>query len=135
MYHTIKQLQYIELCRETPSMLPQATIFPPNKSHRYTVTITYQYHYFVSVYILYADHFCIVDYKLWWEWWWGFFHWENSTDISRIILQIWNREKFWPFSIILKRSDSLLEYSFYISYVKPTSPWAWKREKRNSFGR
>ena len=28
------------------------------------------------------------------------------------------RQKFLPFSVILKRSDSLLEYYFYISYVK-----------------
>ena len=30
--------------------------------------------------------------------------------LTGIILQIWNREKFWLFSVILKRSDSLLEY-------------------------
>ena len=34
-----------------------------------------------------------------------------------IILQIWNREKPWLFSIIFKRSDSLFEHSFYILYV------------------
>ena len=39
-----------------------------------------------------------------------------------VILQIWNREKFWPFAVILKRSESLLEYSFYISYEKPLLP-------------
>ena len=39
-----------------------------------------------------------------------------------VILQIWNRKKFWLFSVILKRSDSLLEYSFYVSYVKPLLP-------------
>ena len=33
-----------------------------------------------------------------------------------------HREKFWPFSVILKRSDILLEFSFYISYVKPLIP-------------
>ena len=38
--------------------------------------------------------------------------------VAEIILQIWNSKKFWPFSIILKRSGSLLEYSFYISYFK-----------------
>ena len=48
-----------------------------------------------------------------------------------IILQIWNREKFWPFSVVLKRSDSLHKYSFYPT----TSPRAWKREKWDNFGR
>ena len=33
-----------------------------------------------------------------------------------------NREMFSAFSVILKRSDSLLEYSFDISYVKPHFP-------------
>ena len=38
-----------------------------------------------------------------------------------VILQIRNREKFWPFSVILMRSDCLSEY-IYISYVKLLLP-------------
>ena len=51
-----------------------------------------------------------------------------------VLLQISNREKFWPFSVILKRSVSLLEYSFYIFYVKPLLR-VGKREKWDSHGR
>ena len=54
---------------------------------------------------------------------------------SVVILQIWKREKFWLYSVILKKSDSLLEYSFYIILCKTTTPWAWKREKWDSFWR
>ena len=48
---------------------------------------------------------------------------------SEIILQIWNTEKFWLFSEILMRSDSLLKYSFCISYVL-----SLKKGEVDSFG-
>ena len=48
--------------------------------------------------------------------------WMVTDHNTVVILQIWNREKFWLCSVILKRSDSLLEYCFYISYVKQLLP-------------
>ena len=52
----------------------------------------------------------------------GLYHFKIGSIwyVSGVILQILNREKFWLFSVILKRI--LLEYSFYRSYVKPPLP-------------
>ena len=53
---------------------------------------------------------------------------------SGVILQIWNREKFWLFSVILKRSYSLLKNSFYIFYVKRLLPELEKGRSLTVFG-
>ena len=47
-----------------------------------------------------------------WRNWFGNY-WLVSRERWLGGLHIWIREKFWPFSLILKRNDSLLENSFY----------------------
>ena len=52
---------------------------------------------------------------------------------SGIILQIWNMEKFWPFSVILKRSDTLFAIVSLNILCKTMSPWAWNKGEVGQF--